>query len=392
MAKFGWFKRSTSDLTNPTAWLLKILGGETSSGAKVTEESSLKFTGVRAAVDLRSTLLASMPVSVFKRTNSGREVLTQDPVYKLIAYSPNPYMNAFNFWELMNNYLDLWGNAYAVITWSSGKPIGLSPVHPSAVTPEATIDGVVYKISDSTDKGLKPVYFPKEMLHFRGLSTDGLKGKSPIRDAAEAIGLGLAAEKFGAELFNNKGILRGVLEMDGSLDEASRSAFAKAWSKNADHGTPLLEYGIKYKTLNIPPEDAQFLQSREFQLQDIARIYHIPPPLLGELSRSTFSNVENLDLQFVKYGLRPMVKRYEKELEIKLFPGDMTKGIAFDLNGLMRGDTATRADYYSKMISSRVLSPNEVRNFEGLNPYDGGDAYENPNTLTDKSNADEKGN
>jgi len=383
MARRRLFKRATSDLTNPAEWLTKILGGSTSSGQAVTEESSLTFTGVRAAVDLRSNLLASMPVGVFKRTDEGREAIQGDPVYKLLAYTPNPYLSAFNFWELMNNYLDLWGNAYAVITWKRGEPTGLFPVHPSAVEPKALENGIYYDIADATDKGLKSRYPAKDILHFRGLSTDGLKGKSPVRDAAEAIGLGLAAEKFGASFFNNQGISKGMLEMDGSLDEESRNAFAKAWNQNKDHGTPLLEYGIKYKALNIPPEDAQFLQSRTFQLEDIARIYHIPPPLLGDLGDSSFSSIESLDIMFVKYGLRPMVKRYEKELEIKLFPKELgQKNIVFNLDGLMRGDTATRGEYYSKMIASTVLSPNDVRRLENLNPRPGGDTYENPNTST----------
>lgn len=388
MARRKLFKRTdNSDLTNPQAWLLKILGGDTSSGQDVTEESSLKFTGVRAAVDLRSSLLASMPVGVFKITDSGREAIPDDPVYKLLAYTPNPYMNAFEFWELMNNYLDLWGNAYAVITWNRGRPIGLTPVHPSAIEPEIVNNDLIYRVTDSDLTGLNTVYEPKDIIHVKGLSTDGLTGKSPIRDAAEAIGLGLAAEKFGASFFNNQGISKGVLEMDGSLDEESRQAWVKSWQKNQDHGTPLLEYGIKYKALNIPPEDAQFLQSRTFQLEDIARIYHIPPPLLGDLGDSSFSSIESLDIMFVKYGLRPMVKRYEKELETKLFPNDLgKKNVIFNLDGLMRGDTATRGEYYSKMIAATVLSPNDVRKLENMNPRPGGDTYENPNTSTNNIN------
>jgi len=382
MARKGWFKRTTTDLTNPSAWLLKILGGDTSSGTAVTEESSLKFTGVWTAVDLRSITFASMPVGVFKKTDDGREKLNSDPVYKLLAYKPNDFMNAFDFWQLMNNYLDLWGNAYAHITWSKGVPTALTPIHPADVTPEVIGGKLTYLVAEDGDR-FNGSHKSKNMLHFKGLSTDGITGKSPIRNADEAIGLGLAAEKFGAKFFNNQGISKGVLEMDGSLDEESRAAWGKSWQKNQDHGTPLLEYGIKYKALNIPPEDAQFLQSRTFQLQDIARIYHIPPPLLGDLGDASFSSIESLQIQFIIYGLRPMVKKYEKELETKLFPNELgEKDIIFNLDGLMRGDTATRAEYYSKMIASRVLSPNDVRKLENMNPYPGGDAYENPNTIS----------
>ena len=390
MARRKLFKRTdNTDLTNPAAWLLKILGGETSSGAKVTPESSLLYTGVRACVDLYSTLVASMPKGVFQNKEGSRVAMPDDPVHKLIAYTPNPYMNAHEFWELMNNYLDLWGNAYAIITWSKGVPIGLTPVHPAAMKPEI-ISGEVLYLADATIRGLQGTYRQKDILHFKGLTTDGLLGRSPIADAAQAIGIGLSSENFGATFFNNQGISKGVLEMDGSLDEESRNAWAKSWKNNQDHGTPLLEYGIKYKALNVPPEEAQFLQTRTFQLEDIARIFHIPPPLIGVLGDSSFSSIESLDIAFVKYGLRPKIKKFEKELEAKLFPNELgKKNILFNLDGLMRGDTATRAEYYSKMIASRVLSPNDVRKLENMNPYEGGDSYENPNTTSNNINSNE---
>lgn len=384
MAKFKLFKReANSDLKNPKQFLIDILGGDTSSGQKVTEETSLKFTGVWSAVDLRSILLASMPVGVFDITKDGREQVN-DEIYKLLAYQPNPWMNAYDFWVLMNTYLDLWGNAYAVITRSRGKVIALSPIHPSAVEPDVVGGKLVYKVTDNDLLNtFKPVYETFEMLHFRGLSTNGIKGKSPIRNAAEAIGLGIAAEKFGASFFDGNGISRGVLEMEGHLDDASKDSFAKAWAKNKDHGTPLLEYGIKYKSLSIPPEDAQFLGTREFSMQDIARIYHIPPSLLGDLSRSTFSNIEHSDIQFVKYGLRPMVKRYEKELEVKLFPDKLgERMIRFNLDGILRGDTASRGAFYSQMKTNKIMTSNEIRALENLNPIDGGDVLENPATST----------
>lgn len=376
----AFFKRgATTDLTNPRQWLIDILGGKTSSGVTVTEETSLKFTGVRAAVDLRSTLLASMPVMVYQTTKVGREALPEDKVTKLLAFAPNPWMNAFNFWELVNNHLDLWGNAYCIITWDKKTPVAFTPVKPSAVTPQVSNNKLVYKISEADKRGLEPEYEPKDMLHFRGFSVDGIVGKSPIRDASEAIGLGLAAEEFGSSFFNNKGHSKGVIEMEGSLDDASFKAFKDSWSKNKDHGTPLLEYGMKYKQLSIPPEDAQFLATREFQLQDIARIYHIPPHLLGDLSRATFSNVEHSDIQFVKYGLRPMVKRYERELEVKLFP-EGGKYVRFNLDGILRGDTQTRTAYYASAIQHKWMNANEVRALENMNPRPGGEVYENPNT------------
>lgn len=382
--KFQLFKRSadTTDLKTPKQWLIDILGGETYSGKSVNEENATKFSGVWSAVTLRSQLLASFPVMAYESTDEGRIPLPEDRVSRLITRTPNPWMNSFNFWELLNNHLDLWGNAYCVITWSGKTPIALSPVHPSAIEPRIESGRLIYVVRDYENKGLKPRYEPKDILHFRGFSTDGIKGRSPIREAAESIGLGLAAEQFGATFFNGKGHSKGVIEMDGHLDDASYERFMKSWQKNKDHGTPLLEHGMKYHQLSIPPEDAQFIGTRQFQLQDIARIYHIPPHLLGELSRSTFSNVEHSDIQFVKYGLRPMVKRYEKELEVKLWPDRFDRYVRFNLDGILRGDTTTRTSYYSQAIQNTWLSPNEVRRLENMNPREGGDVYQNPNTST----------
>lgn len=378
------FKRNstTTDLTNPKAWLLQALGAGTNSGQTVTEETSLKFTGVLAAVGLRSSLLASMPIMVYKRIADGRQELPEDPVFRLLAYQPNPYMNAFTFWELINTHLDLWGNAYAIITRKNGVPFAISPVHPSLVEPKVD-GGLNYAILKPDEFGLKPSYKPQDILHFKGISTDGIKGKSPIMLAKESIGLGLAAEKFGATFFNNNGHSRGIIEAPRQVGDTVKKALKENWEKNKDHGTPLLEDGMTYKPLSIPPEDAQFIGTRQFQIQDIARIYQVPPHLLGELSRSTFSNVEHSDIQFVKYGLRPMVKRYEKELELKLFPADLyVKSIKFNLDGILRGDTASRVAYYSSGIQNRWLSPNEARAMENMNPREGGDIYENPNTTS----------
>ena len=379
-------RTDTWDLKGTT--LLELIN---SDGTDVTSESSMKFTGVLSAVSLRSELAASFPKGIYRNTKVGREEIFNDPLYKILAYQPNPFMNAFTFWELVNTHLDLWGNAYVFISRYSGKVTGLTPVHPSKVTLKVDGGKLYYIVSDTGDKVLDKAHSPDRFLHFKDISFDGLIGQSRIALSKKAIELGLEAEAFGLDFFKKGGNSKGVIEMEGSMGDEAFSTFKKRWDANADHGTPLLDTGMKYKQLVIPPDDAQFIMSREFQLQDVARIFRVPPHLLADLSRATFSNIEHSDIQFVKYGLRPMVKRYEHELELKLLGDDLgKKSIRFNLDGILRGDTASRSQFYATMKQNKIMTTNEIRAHENMNPIDGGDILENPATSSaDKNKNDE---
>ena len=385
MARFRLFpkkKRSTDwDLKGTT--LLDLINAQ---GVTVGAKSSMKFTGVLSAVSLRSELLAAFPKVIYSEEGGNRKALYDDPLYKIIAYQPNPFMNAFTFWELINTHLDLWGNAYAFISRYAGKVIALTPVDPDKV--EVKVEGgkLLYKVSDTGDKLLDKTHSSDRFLHFKDISFNGLIGLSRIKLAKNSIELGLQAEQFGLEFFKKGGHSKGVIEMDSSLGDDQWTVFQKRWNDNVNHGTPLLEHGMKYKQLVIPPEDAQFIATREFQLQDIARIFRVPPHLLADLSRATYSNIEHSDIQFVKYALRPMVKRYEHELELKLMGDDLGKKfIRFNLEGILRGDTTTRTAYYASMKQNKIMTTNEIREKENMNPIEGGDILENPATSSDKS-------
>lgn len=391
MARFRLFpkrevREDNTDLKNPKEWILNAFGGSTASGVKVSQESSLAYTAVLAAVSLRSSLIAGLPKQVYEIEANGKREMN-DPLKKLLAYNPNPWMNAYSFWELNNTWLDLWGNAYNVITRSrSGEVKALSPVHPRFVEIVVENNKLVYKVK-GTESSLDGNYSYSQILHFKDISTDGINGKSRISLASEAVGLGLGAEKFGSEFFGKGGYSRAVLETDAQMGDEAYNRFQERWNKNVNHGTPLLENGIKYKAISVPPEDAQFLATREFQVQDVARIFNVPPPLLFDLSRATFSNIEHQDIQFVKYGLRPTVERYEHEIERKLLRTEELgeKEVRFNLDAMLRGDMTARSTFYSSAIANRWLSPNEVRKMENLNPYEGGDKYENPNTTNNMS-------
>lgn len=380
MAKWNLFKREANyDLTRPSRWFDFFGGSDTNAGEKVTKKSALKLSAVWSAVSLRSSLIASFPKYTYIKQGDTKRSTTDD-VYRIIAHQPNPYMNSFTFWELLNTWLDLWGNSYAIISRKrSGELSALSPVHPSIVDPVVVDNKLIYRIKGTINRE----YDPRDILHFKDMSLDGITGLSKIEQAKEAIGLGLAAEKFGSEFFSKGGHSKGVLETDQALGDEAYKRFSEGWKKNANHGTPLLEYGIKYKQITIPPDQAQFISTREFQLQDVARIFNVPPHLLADLSRATFSNIEHQDLQFVKYALRPTSERYEHELEWKLYNKSLgEKFVRFDLDDILRGDMTSRSNFYSSAIANRWMSPNEVRSKENMNPYEGGDTYENPNTTS----------
>ena len=190
------------------------------------------------------------------------------------------------------------------------------------------------------------------------------------------------------EFFDKGGHSKGIIEVDGQLGDEGYESLKKSWDANANFGTGFLDQGAKYKQLAIPMADAQFIASREFQLQDVARVFRVPPHLLSDLSRATYSNIEHSDLQFMKYGLRPMVKRYEHELESKLLGDDLgKKTIRFNLDGILRGDTASRATYLAAMKQNELYTTNELRITNGDNPIDDpkADILLNPNTTSNKN-------
>lgn len=351
------------------------------SGVNVNHETALKFTAVFAAIRIRSENIASLPKSVIREKDGKREVLHNHPVHRLIHRQPNSLMNAFTFWEYMNANLDGWGNAAAYIERkSNGDPLNIWHIHPSECTTTIVDRKIYYKVTGQ----FAGTYSADDMLHFKLFTTkDGMWGIDPIRNSAEAISLGLAAQKFNTEFFAKGGHHKGVYETDQSLGDAEYQGIMKHMAEFKNFETPILEMGLKYKPISISPEAAQLIQQRTFSIQDIARIFNLPPHMLAELSRSTFSNIEHQDLQFVKYSLRPTVKRIEEELETKLFYESETEeiGVKFNLDGLLRGAIATRATFYHYGIQDGWLNRNEVRNMENMDPADGLDDYLYPANL-----------
>ena len=336
----------------------------------VNEDTALRFTAVFAAMRLRAENVASLPKIVRRKVKNGYEDATDHPVYKLLKSEPNSFQNIFSFWEFVNFNLDGWGNAYVIIKrGKGGVPTALIPVHASKVTIRV-VDGDKWYTVRGT-KYFDGFYADFDMLHFFTLSKDGISGINPITYNADAIGTGIESTKFGKEYFAKKGNLKAVMETDKKLSDDEFNSISKHVSPN--FGTPILESGLKYKQLTIAPEAAQMLQTKTFSIQDVARIFNVPPHLLSDLSRSTFSNIEHQDIQFVKYSLRPVLKRYENELERKLFFDDEIGSleITFNLEGLLRGDSTSRANFYAKAVTNGWMTRNEVRDIEGMNSIPG---------------------
>jgi HK97 family phage portal protein len=361
--------------------------GSSEAGVNVTEESSLSFAAVWQARRILSEIPASLPLEVFEENGQNRTPV--DHRVKELLQNPNPYMNAFSWREIMNDRLQAWGNGVSVVIDRQLIPVSSSGV-------EVKIDGgrLFYIVNDETF-GIKKTFFADEVVHFRGFSSNGLWGKSPISAAKDNIGLGLAAERFGARFFKKGGNLKSVIETSNHLSDKEFEAFKSRWNKyyrgeSGDHETPVLEYGMTYKALGIPPEDAQFLQTRQFSIQDVARWFNLPPHMLGDLSRSTFSNIEHQDLQFVKYTLRPILKRQEMELEEKLLlPGEKGKiRIRFNIDGLLRGDLASVTNHIKEMYQSGVINKDEARALLNRNSVAGGSEFLTPANITGKTNND----
>lgn len=365
--------------------------GNTTSGKMVNERTAMQTTAVYACVRILSETIASLPLHTFKTTEKGKEKATEHHIYKLLAEEPNSEMTSFVFRETLMGHLLLWGNAYAqIIRDGRGRVIALYPLLPNKVTVDRTTKGEIYYIYTRSEgdgpssSGYSQIYLRSdEVLHIPGLGFDGLVGDSPIAMAKNAVGMAIATEEYGAKFFANGANPGGVLEHPGVVKDPAR--IRESWnsvyqgSTNA-HRVAVLEEGMKFQSIGIPPDQAQFLQTRKFQLNEIARLFRIPPHMIGDLDKSSFSNIEQQSLEFVKYTLDPWVIRWEQALKKALFTDAEKKDyfVKFNVDGLLRGDYQSRMNGYSVARQNGWMSSNDIRELEDFNkiPADlGGDLY-----------------
>ena len=356
--------------------------GTSSSGKAVNEKTALQTTAVYACVRILAETIASLPFHTYRYTLNGKEKAIEHPIYYLLHSEPNPEMTSFVFRETLMSHLLLWGNAYAqIIRDGRGRVLGLYPLLPNKVIVNRNQHGeLVYQYEKEGQTYFLRSY---EVLHIPGLGFDGIIGYSPIAMAKNAVGMAIATEEYGAKFFANGANPGGVLEHPGVVKDPAR--IRESWnavyqgSSNA-HRVAVLEEGMKFQSIGIPPEQAQFLETRKFQLNEIARIFRIPPHMIGDLEKSSFSNIEQQSLEFVMYTLDPWVVRWEQAIQRALFTENEKRQyfVKFNVDGLLRGDYQSRMNGYAVGRQNGWLSANDIRELENLNriPEDlGGDLY-----------------
>ena len=364
--------------------------GNSNSGKVVTERSAMQMTAVYSCVRILSEAIASLPLHVYKYNDKGgKEKAIDHPLYLLLHDEPNPEMSSFVFRETLMTHLLLWGNAYAqVIRNGKGEVLALYPLMPNRMQVDRDEHGhLYYEYQRYDDEALKNtgsvILKPQDVLHIPGLGFDGLVGYSPIAMAKNTIGMAIACEEYGAKFFANGAAPSGVLEHPSTIKDPTkvREAWQSQFGGSANSNKiAVLEEGMKYTPISISPEQAQFLETRKFQINEIARIFRVPPHMVGDLEKSSFSNIEQQSLEFVKYTLDPWVIRWEQSIMRTLLSPDERKQyyVKFNVEGLLRGDYASRMSGYATARQNGWMSANDIRELENLDRIpaeEGGDLY-----------------
>lgn len=398
----------STNVKNPLQWFVDWAGGgESASGISVNENNAISLSSFFNAITLLSETVAQQPLSPFLEYEENgltkRRKYRQHPSYNLVAFEALPgFMTAFTWRKLMMNFVCRWQNAYSVIERNGNmRPTGLIPVHPDRVTPKITKDKkLVYEI-DSGTMEVSAI----NMIHIIGFTDDGLAGKSLATIAKDSLGHALATERFGGMYFG-KGINQsGFIKHPGRLKdqeavERLKSSFVKKYGGiNNAFGVGVLEEGAEFEQTDVEPEKAQLHETRKLNVEEVARWLNVPVPLLKQIDRLTYNNAEQIDIQFTKYTITPWNVNFEQEYRRKLLSeGEKQSGNVYfkhNMNGLLRGDTESRAKLYDTLSKTGAASPNFILEKEDENPYEGGDVHViNPGaqTIEQLQNPQENGN
>lgn len=367
------------------AWL--GAGQPSHAGVAVTEQTALRHITVYSCVRVRSESFASLPLSVYRRRRSGkgRDEAYDHPLYEKVHSEPNPEMTSMTWRETLNSHLDLSGNCYSIITTNRrGQVIDIYPCDWRVIRPERNLQ--TNKIEYYLDNRGKTEVLPAErVFHVPGLGYDGIRGYSIIRLAAEAVGTGMALSEFTARFFGQGMNMGGVLETDNAMDEeaveALRQQFMEKGSGLANSWLPIvLHSGLKYNRIPMPLEDAQAIELMRLNIEQICGLFRVPPHMVADLSRSTFSNIEHQSISYVVNSMLPLITRFEQTMNWKLFtPAERAAGyyVKFNVDGLLRGDAAARAQYLNTKRQNGIINANEWRELDDENPIEGlaGEAY-----------------
>jgi HK97 family phage portal protein len=363
---------------------LKLFGMPSSSGVHVNTETARGLTAVFCAERILSETLASVPLNLMQRTAGGKQVAEKHAVQKRLR-RPNPWQTSFEWRRMLQGHVCIRGNAYAEIIWdANGYPAALIPRNPDKIIVEQQSDSTIAYGHRMPDGTIRPIA-PGNMLHLRGISSDGIQGDSIISMFRNAIGSAAATEEHGARLFKNGAQVPFAIKHPKVLTEPILKNLRESFQEehggveNA-HRPMFLEEGMDVVKLGLTMEDSQFIESRTFNISEFARIFNIPPHMLKELSRATFSNIEHLGIEFVTYTMVPWLVLWEQRMDIDLlaetdFDEYYTK---FNTNGLLRGDMKSRFDAYAVARNGGWMCANDVRRLEDMNDIDNGDIYLQP--------------
>ena len=357
----------------------KFLFGQSSAGKVVNERTAMQTTAVYSAVRILAESIASLPLHVFEKGADGNRIKAEDlNLFYLLHDKPNPEMTSFIFRETLMTHILLWGNAFAQILRNGrGEVVGLYPLLPNKMSVERDETGqlyyryIRYDNEPPTMDGNTVILMPEDVLHIPGLGFDGLVGYSPISMTKNAIGLALAAEEYGSRFFANGAAPAGVLEHPGVIKDVSklRESWNNTFGGSGNAGkVAILEEGLHFNPIAMSPQDSQLLETRQYQITEIARIFRIPPHMLADLSKATFSNIEHESLEYVKYTLTPWICRWEASLTDALLTREEQRKyeIRFNVDGLLRGDYKSRMEGYAIGINNGFMCPNDVRRLEGF--------------------------
>lgn len=371
------FKGKVTDRTAGSGYRFPF--GQSIAGKTVNERSAMQISAVNAAVRILAESIASLPLHVYEKGKDGNRVKAEDlELFYLLHDNPNPEMTSFIFRETLMTHILLWGNGFAQILRNGrGGVIGLYPLLPNKMSVERDEKGQLfyrylrYENEPPAMDGNTVILMPEDVLHIPGLGFDGLVGYSPISMTKNAIDLALAAEEYGSKFFANGAAPAGVLEHPGVIKDVSklRESWNNTFGGSGNAGkVAILEEGLHFNPIAMSPQDSQLLETRQYQLNEIARIFRIPPHMLGDLSKATFSNIEEQSLEYVKYTLTPWICRWEASLTDALLTREEQRKyeIRFNVDGLLRGDYKSRMEGYAVGINNGFMCPNDVRRLEGF--------------------------
>ena len=369
------------------------VGMRTMSGTRVSADTAMQLSAVHRAVGLVSGHMALLPLVFYER---GTKKKVNHPLLRLLNTRPNRYQNSFEWREMLQGHLELRGNCYnEIYADGAGRIIELMPRHPDSVRIEMTPDGDYrYVITDPS--GSTRTVQRGNMWHVRGISSNGVIGISVIECARESFGLGLAAQSYGARFFaNDAKPSGGWIEYPGAYKDKTqreqiRESLQAAQSGGNRGKLMLLDHGMKFHEVGLTNQDSQFLQTRQFQVSDIARWFGVPPHKIGDLSKSAFSNIEQQALEYVQDALLPRAARWECSILAELLFDDEEIDVRYDFGELLRGDQAARAAYYHSGTLDGWLTRNEARDMEGREPLDGLDDPLRPLNMVEESEAEDQ--